>query len=197
MAANPYLNYINANSVHLTTEEAIAQRARELWEQRGGTEGHELEDCVQAETEVIKAMAEKEASNAVAEPEIDGPRAATATGLVTSAAEAESETHGTKAETKASAMAVEPESPWAMLDAVVINAMVEALTPKPAFIAVKVGDTTYMAEYDAASCDYKPGDFKRGEPIWVQLEEDKMRIQCSNGQQLEATVVRKARAATV
>ena len=94
-------------------------------------------------------------------------------------------------------MAVEPESPWAMLDAVVINAMVEALTPKPAFIAVKVGDTTYMVEYDAASCDYKPGDFKRGEPIWVQLEEDKMRIQGPNGQQMEAKVVRKARATAV
>jgi len=93
--------------------------------------------------------------------------------------------------------AVGPESPWAMLDAGVINAMVEALTPKPAFIAVKVGDTTYMAEYDAASCDYKPGDFKRGEPIWVQLEEDKMRIQGPNGQQMEAKVVRKARATAV
>ena len=158
MAANPYLNYINANSAPLTIEKAIAQRARELWEQRGRTEGHELEDWVRAETEVTKAMAEKEVTNATA---------------------------------------VGPESPWAMLDAGMINAMVETLTPKPAFIAVKVGDTTYMAEYDAASCDYKPGDFKRGEPIWVQLEEDKMRIQCSNGQQLEATVVRKARAATV
>ena len=47
----------NANAKELALFERIAQRAYELYEQRGGQAGYELEDWLQAEREVRAAAA--------------------------------------------------------------------------------------------------------------------------------------------
>jgi hypothetical protein len=49
---NEVPHFSNVDSVHLT-EEIIRSRAYELFEQRGSEPGHELEDWLQAEAEVI------------------------------------------------------------------------------------------------------------------------------------------------
>ena len=47
----------NANAKELALFERIAQRAYELYEQRGGQAGSELEDWLQAEREIRSAAA--------------------------------------------------------------------------------------------------------------------------------------------
>ena len=143
---NPNTASQDANT-RAALEEAIARRARELYELRGRVEGHDLEDWLQAEAEMTGKIAKQE------KPSDDTRRAE---------------------------QIVQPPAPAAPVNR------------KPAFFNVKVDGVLYTVEYDSNHCDsYRPGMLKRGQPLQLRLEEDKLYVKLPNSKELETKVIKK------
>lgn len=64
-----------------------------------------------------------------------------------------------------------------------------------AFFKIRVGDVIYTLQYDPQHCDaYRPGMLKKGQPVELRFEEDKVYMKLPNARELEAKVVRKGQA---
>ena len=65
---------------------------------------------------------------------------------------------------------------------------------KPAFFNVKVDGVLYTVEYDSNRCDsYNPGMLKKGQPLQLRLEDNKLYVKLPNNQELETKVIKKVR----
>jgi hypothetical protein len=126
-------------------QEAIALRARELYQLRGCAEGHALEDWLLAEAELKTKVGSQ------AKPSDESHPAA-------------------KRDVPASA----------------------PVAPRAAFFNIKVDGVLYTVKYDPDRCDfYRPGMLKKGQPVELRFERDKIYLKLPNSKELEAKVVRK------
>jgi len=81
------------------------------------------------------------------------------------------------------------EEDWLQAEAEVTG---KAAPPVMRRIVIRAGGTVYVGEHEPAKCaGYKPGDLKKGDAVKVRLVEDKMVIAGSNGEGLEAKIVKK------
>ena len=117
----------------LALQEAIARRARELWQARGRVDGYAKEDWFQAEAEIMERQ---------------------------------------KATTAASE-----------------KAKSEPIEPQRARLVMRVDDVLYTAEYARQNGVYKPGDFRKGQPVETRFDGEKMYVRCPNGKELETQIV--------
>ena len=63
---------------------------------------------------------------------------------------------------------------------------------KTATIAVRVGTFVYTGEYETNRCtSYKPGTLRKGQPIEIRFDQDKMFIELPDGRELETRIVKK------
>lgn len=131
-------------------KQAIARRARELYQMRGCEEGHALEDWLRAEAEVTGKWDTQGKHSAESSSEGEKPRSPASGGAVGS---------------------------------------------KSAFFNVKVDGVLYTVEYDPSRCDsYRPGMLRKGQPVELRFEQDKVYLKLPNCKELEAKVVRKGQA---
>jgi len=79
---------------------------------------------------------------------------------------------------------------WVQAEAEILSEL--SAVSRRAAIVVKVDGLQYVAEYDAANSDgYTPGEFRRGAPVPVRIEGDKMFVIRSNGRELETRIVHR------
>ncbi len=78
---------------------------------------------------------------------------------------------------------------WAQAEAEILN---ELSGERRAAVVINVDGLQYVAEYTAAGSDgYTPGEFRRGAPVPVRIEGDKMFIIRRNGRELETRIVHR------
>lgn len=66
---------------------------------------------------------------------------------------------------------------------------------KSGFFKLKVDDVIYTVEYDPARCDsYRPGMLRKGQPVELRFEDDRIFMKLPNSRELEAKVVKKGQA---
>jgi hypothetical protein len=79
---------------------------------------------------------------------------------------------------------------WAQAEAEILRDLSAAA--HRAAIVVNLDGLQYVAEYNAANSDgYTPGEFRRGAPVPVRIEGDKMFVIRRNGRELETKIVRR------
>ena len=79
---------------------------------------------------------------------------------------------------------------WAQAEAEILRE--GSTTPRRTAIVLNVDGLQYVAEYNAANSDgYTPGEFRRGTPIPVRIEGDKMFVTRGNGREFETRIVHR------
>lgn len=63
---------------------------------------------------------------------------------------------------------------------------------KPALFNVKVDGVLYTLEYDSNHCDaYRPGMLKKGQPLELRLEDNKLYVKLPDSKELETKIIKK------
>jgi len=79
---------------------------------------------------------------------------------------------------------------WAQAEAEILRALSGA--ERRTAIVLKIDGLQYVAEYNAANSEgYIPGEFRRGTPVPVRIEGDKMFVMRHNGRELETRIVHR------
>src|SRR2546423_11641475 len=79
---------------------------------------------------------------------------------------------------------------WAQAEAEILGELSGA--ERRTAIVLKVDGLQYIAEYNAANSDgYTPGEFRRGAPVPVRIEGDKMFVIRRNGRELETRIMHR------
>ena len=79
---------------------------------------------------------------------------------------------------------------WAQAEAEILREI--SVATRRTAIVVNVDGLQYVAEYSAANSDgYTPGEFRRGAPVPVRIEGDKMFVIRRNGRELETRIVHR------
>jgi Protein of unknown function (DUF2934) len=144
-------------------KQAITRRAQELYEARGRGEGHALQDWLQAEAEILRELG-KEGE------------------LAAEASKRDRVTHE-----------LGPGRSRGQEGQASTGSMVQAPVTGAAFFNVKVDRVLYTVQYNPEHCDsYRPGMLRKGEPVELRFEDDKVFLKLPNSKELEAKIVRKA-----
>ena len=79
---------------------------------------------------------------------------------------------------------------WSQAEAEILREL--SGTERRTAIVLNVDGLQYVAEYNAANSDgYTPGEFRRGVPVPVRIEGDKMFVTRRNGRELETQIVHR------